>query len=135
MEEGKLDDHNQSSLQNESKQVLKSVVGKPFEFVWVIKNWSTLTSDQDSDFFMVDNLSFHLRACRPAQSTQFFSIKVILGSNPPGPKTFQFIISVINNLDNTKTISKRSSKAYSKLNSYDILVYFLIIAYLHQKDL
>lgn len=98
---------------------LISAPGQPFEYIWVIDNWINQTVDPISQNFVINNLSFHMQACRPKQPSQFLSVKVILVEKPPGPKTFRFNVEIVNHLFPEKSIVKRSSKAFSRMNAYE----------------
>ena len=73
--------------------VIISQPGQTFEYVWVIDSWLDQTADPISPNFVIDNLAFHLRACRPPQLSKFFVVRVILAEQPPAPKTFSFQVT------------------------------------------
>ena len=98
--------------------VIISQPGQTFEYVWVIDSWLDQTADPISPNFVIDNLAFHLRACRPPQLSKFFVVRVILAEQPPAPKTFSFTLCVVNT-NPEKNVVKRSSKAFSHINAYE----------------
>lgn len=98
--------------------VLIAPLGQSFEYVWLIDNWNDQTIDPVSPDFVIHDLSFHMQACRPKAPSQFLSIKTILVEQPQAPKTFTFFIELLNT-NPSKNISKRATKAYSRINSYE----------------
>ncbi|OHT06318.1 Clan CA, family C19, ubiquitin hydrolase-like cysteine peptidase [Tritrichomonas foetus] len=102
--------------------VMIAAPGQSFEYVWIIDSWEDQSIDPISPEFVIDNLAFHMQACRPKQPSQFFSVRVVLVEQPPSTKTFAFTTELIN-MDQSKSVSKRLSKAYSKINAYETFTF------------
>ncbi|KAK8894640.1 hypothetical protein M9Y10_023077 [Tritrichomonas musculus] len=104
---------------NSDGHVLIAPPDQPFEYIWIIDSWESQSIDPISPDFIINDLAFHMQACRPKQPSQFFSVKVILVEKPPGPKTFRFTVEISNDLFPEKSVLKRSSKAFSRINAYE----------------
>ena len=98
--------------------VLFAAPDQPFEYVWIIDSWCDQSIDPVSPDFIIDNLAFHMTALRPKNQSQFFSVRVILVETPPCMKTFSFNVEIVN-ADQEKSVVKRSSKAFSRINAYE----------------
>ena len=92
--------------------------GAPFDFSWRIENWKELTKEAISPSFVCEGLKFYMKVTIPSQPNQFVAVKVVLDQQPPGPKTLQFHVTLKNKVPG-KSILKKSSKAYSRMNAYE----------------
>jgi len=88
------------------------------DFTWVIDDWTQPITESISPEFFFHGLAFQLRASHPNQKSQFFSIRVVLMQNLAAPRTVSFKITLINS-DSKKSVIKRASKAFSKVNAYE----------------
>lgn len=116
--QGEISKSPSDSFPKSPSQSSVSETGQPFDYTWVIEDWDKIEKEAISPELIIDGLTFIMKCTKPATPTQFLSVKVVLISAPPGPKTHQFQITLKNGTAG-RSVTKMSTKAFGKINAYE----------------